>query len=174
MIPADDRRAPRIAVELPIWIEVLGDPRPHHDAPFVAAGTNPTESVKYPAEMVGTTFASIVCDIAENGCRIRGRTVPPLLSRLAMWFTLPDVGDVMALGLVMWRRRSTAGADDSSTHVGEFGVLFEAVPLEARTAIYARSSCRSRALLGTGASLVAAGGEEEGEDENGPVPGPVQ
>ena len=60
------------------------------------------------------------------------------MSRVAMRFDIKGVGHVDAIGWVMWQRTEDCevpGPSGPTTLSKGFGVLFEAIPLETRTAI---------------------------------------
>jgi hypothetical protein len=64
----------------------------------------------------------------------------PLLSRVAFSFELKDFGRIEAIGWTLWRRSEDCeipceGASPITLAKG-FGILFEAIPLDARIAIH--------------------------------------
>ena len=130
------RHAPRIIMNTPTVVEVVGQ-REAKLHPNLAAVY---ERVKPSIEHVGQKFPGIVRDLSTNGAFITGRPLP-LLSRVTFTFQLEGFGEVEALAWTLWRRTADC---DIPREVGEplhlaagFGVLFEAIPLEARQAIAA-------------------------------------
>ena len=88
---------------------------------------------------VGTKFPAMIRDLSTNGAFVSGAPLP-LLSRVALKFELKGVGTVDAIGWVLWQRMDDCevpNADASSVLPKGFGVLFEAIPMETRTAIAA-------------------------------------
>jgi len=86
---------------------------------------------------IGSKFPAVVRDLSTNGAFISG-TPLPLLSRVALKFDLKGVGMIDAIGWVLWQRMDDCevpGAQGTSSLPKGFGVLFEAIPLETRTAI---------------------------------------
>ncbi|HTL33136.1 MAG TPA: hypothetical protein VL326_08425, partial [Kofleriaceae bacterium] len=64
----------------------------------------------------------------------------PLLSRVAIKFDVKGVGNIDAIGWVLWQRTDDCdipAAAGSATLPKGFGVLFEAIPMETRAAIAA-------------------------------------
>jgi hypothetical protein len=126
------RRAPRLAVNLPTLVEKIGH-RELHLHPSLAAIY---ERVHPNGENLGLKFPAAVHDLSANGCFVAGQALP-LLSRVALSFNLPGYGQVEALGWVLWRRSADCelppeGDEAPVTLQGGFGVLFEAIPLDAR------------------------------------------
>jgi hypothetical protein len=130
----DKRRANRIAVSYPTVIESIGQPvmQLHENLLRVYSRVAPN------AGEVGSKFPGTIRDLSTNGAFISGEPMP-LLSRVAFAFDLADFGRVEAIGWTLWRR-----ADDCEVPAGSsvatlprgFGVLFEAIPLDARLAIH--------------------------------------
>lgn len=86
---------------------------------------------------IGTKFPAVVRDLSTNGAFISG-TPLPLLSRVAIKFDLKGVGMIDAIGWVLWQRMDDCevpGAQGTSALPKGFGVLFEAIPMETRSAI---------------------------------------
>jgi hypothetical protein len=86
---------------------------------------------------IGTKFPAVVRDLSTNGAFISGAPLP-LLSRVALKFDLKGVGMVDAIGWVLWQRMDDCevpGASGASQLPKGFGVLFEAIPMETRSAI---------------------------------------
>lgn len=131
---AEKRLAPRITVELPTLVEVIGQ-REVELHPNLA---NVYERVRPATEMVGQRFPATLRDLSTNGAFIAGPALP-LLSRVAFRFGLDGVGQVDVLGWTLWRRRDDCeiprGEQSPVKLLAGFGVLFEAIPLEARAAI---------------------------------------
>jgi hypothetical protein len=84
----------------------------------------------------------VVRDLSTNGAFIAGPTLP-LLARVALSFELRGLGPVDAIGWVLWQRTAACevphGGGVITLPMG-FGVLFESIPLEARSAIAAMVS----------------------------------
>jgi hypothetical protein len=86
---------------------------------------------------IGTKFPAVVRDLSTNGAFVAGVTLP-LLSRVAMKFEIKGVGNVDAIGWVLWQRTEDCEVPTTSASAQlpkGFGVLFEAIPLETRAAI---------------------------------------
>jgi len=135
------RRAPRLTVNIPTLVEKIGH-RELHLHPTLAPLY---ERVHPNGENLGLKFPAALNDLSANGCFITGQALP-LLSRVALSFAVPGFGQVEALGWVLWRRTADceipmkAEADDPAgdrtlTLKAGFGVLFEAIPLDARLQI---------------------------------------
>ena len=140
---AERRHAPRINVTMPTLVEVIGQ-RELQLHPNLAAVY---ERVTPPPELVGKKFPGVLRDLSTNGAFISGVALP-LLSRLAFTFPLDGYGQVEVLGWVMWRRKADCeipreGGGESKLAAG-FGVLFEAIPLDARLAISKRVTARGQ------------------------------
>ncbi len=132
MAQTERRRAPRLAVNIPTLVEKIGH-RELHLHPGLAAVY---ERVHPNGENLGLKFPAAVHDLSANGCFVAGQAMP-LLSRVALSFALPGFGQVEALGWVFWRRNGDVDialdGDESALQLkAGFGVLFEAIPLEAR------------------------------------------
>lgn len=89
--------------------------------------------------LAGERFAAIVRDISVNGAFISG--VPlALLTRVAFSFELPEFGVIEVQGLSLWRREVASHERDAGggrvVSPPGFGILFEALPLDARVAIH--------------------------------------
>ena len=79
----------------------------------------------------------MVRDLSTNGAFISGAPLP-LLSRVAIKFDIKGIGMIDSIGWVLWQRMDDCevpGAQGNTTLPKGFGVLFEAIPLETRTAI---------------------------------------
>lgn len=86
---------------------------------------------------IGTKFPALVRDLSTNGAFIAGQPLP-LLSRVALKFDVKGVGMVDAIGWVLWQRMDDCevpGPNAAASLPRGFGVLFEAIPMETRTAI---------------------------------------
>jgi hypothetical protein len=135
------RHAPRVNVNIPTLIEVIGQ-RELQLHPNLAAVY---ERVAPPTEQQGKKFPGVVRDLSTNGAFISGAPLP-LLARIAFTFPFEAYGQIEVLGWVMWRRKDDCvipreGGEDLPLAAG-FGVLFEAIPLDARLAISKRVSAR--------------------------------
>jgi PilZ domain len=131
---ADNRRARRIAVNAAAVVESIGQPsvdlHPNLATVYSRVGADATS--------VGTRFPGVVRDLSTNGAFIAGEALP-LLSRVATRFDVPGVGPIEVIGWVLWRRSADcevpgAGGETLPLPRG-IGILFEAIPLEARNAI---------------------------------------
>jgi len=131
----DKRRATRVALNVPTVIEVIEQPQiqmhPNLEAVY--------ERVQPNNESVGQKFPGAVRDLSTNGAFIAGEPLP-LLSRVSFVFELQDFGSVTVYGWTLWRRGSDCEiprADGAAALLPRgFGVLFEAIPLDARIAIH--------------------------------------
>lgn len=121
------------------------------NVPTVVQPVAPTETALHPdlervyqrvvpsVEAVGQKFTGMVRDVSINGAFIACEPLP-LLTRVSFTFPLEDFGQVEALGWILWRREEACevpgpGGEPMTLPRG-FGVLFEAIPLEARIAIH--------------------------------------
>jgi hypothetical protein len=81
-----------------------------------------------------------VRDLSTNGAFISGMSLP-LLTRVAMRFDIVGIGAIDAVGWVLWQRTDDCElpgpSDQTLTLPKGFGVLFESIPLETRSAIAA-------------------------------------
>lgn len=132
----EQRRAARISVNIPTLVEVIGQ-REVRLHPALAAVY---ERVRPSQDMVGKKFPGVLRDLSTNGAFISGASLP-LLSRVAFTFPLEGHGQVEVLGWTLWRRTGDCeipqnGGAAVRLQAG-FGVLFEAISLEARLAIAA-------------------------------------
>lgn len=88
---------------------------------------------------MGTRFPAVVRDLSTNGAFICGPPLP-LLSRVAIKFELRGIGTIDAVGWVLWQRTNDCELplpSGNTTLPKGFGLLFESIPLESRTAIAA-------------------------------------
>jgi hypothetical protein len=132
---SDARRAPRLVVNAPAVVESIGQ-GPMQLHPNLARVFRRVDADR---SSIGTRFPAIIRDLSTNGAFIAGSPLP-LLSRVALKFDVKGIGMVDAIGWVLWQRMDDCelpGADAPSTLPKGFGVLFEAIPMETRTAIAA-------------------------------------
>jgi hypothetical protein len=134
---SDVRRAPRLVVNAPAVVESIGQTamQLHPNLARVFRRVDADRS------SLGAKFPAVVRDLSTNGAFISGPPLP-LLSRVAMRFDVKGVGSIDAIGWVLWQRMddcevpSAKGQAATTLHKG-FGVLFEAIPMETRSAIAA-------------------------------------
>jgi hypothetical protein len=89
------------------------------------------------ASTVGKRFPAVVRDLSTNGAFISGAQLP-LLARVAIKFDVRGIGPIDAVGWVLWQRTADCQLPGPGGNVAlpqGFGVLFESIPLETRTAI---------------------------------------
>ena len=131
---SDTRRAPRLVVNAPAVVESIGQgsKQLHPNLAKVFRRIDADRS------SIGTKFPAVVRDLSTNGAFISGSPLP-LLSRVALKFDVKGVGVVDAIGWVLWQRMDDCELPGShaQTLPKGFGVLFEAIPMETRTAIAA-------------------------------------
>ena len=142
--PNEKRRASRVLVDIPIVVESIGQPplklHPNLEKLY--------ERVAAAEDRKGDRVIGAVRDLSTNGAFISSEPLP-LLSRVAIRFKLEGHGSIEAIGWVLWRRTDDCeiprddGAPPSVLPRG-FGVLFEAVPLDARLAIHKMVSQASK------------------------------
>ena len=131
---ADLRRARRIVVNAPAVVESIGQPsvdlHPHLAAVYTRVGAD--------AASIGKRFPGVIRDLSTNGAFIAGEALP-LLSRVAVRFDLEGAGAIEVIGWVLWRRSGDcevpSGSGEALPLPRGIGILFEAIPLEARNAI---------------------------------------
>src|SRR5262245_23349660 len=132
---ADARRAPRLVVNAPAVVESIGQsPMTLH--PNLAKVFRRVDADR---SAIGTKFPAVVRDLSTNGAFIAGDPLP-LLSRVALKFDVKSIGMIDAIGWVLWQRTEDCempGATSPTKLPKGFGVLFEAIPMDARTAIAA-------------------------------------
>ena len=132
----EQRRAQRLVVSIPTVVEKLGA----RELPLHPVLVPIYERVQPDKSDLGLKFPASIKDLSTNGCFIAGLPIP-LLSRVAFTFPLPGFGQVDALGWVLWRRREDAqvpaknGGGTPILLKAGFGLLFEAISLDARGAI---------------------------------------
>ena len=135
MTKPDLRRASRIAVNLPMVIEAIEQPpmQLHENLAKVYTRVTPT------APESNEKFPGTLRDLSTNGAFIAG-TPMPLLTRVAFSFDLQGFGRIEAIGWTLWRRSEDCevplASGESAVLPKGFGILFEAVPLDARIAIH--------------------------------------
>lgn len=130
----EKRQAHRVLLNSPTVIH----PLPPADTAQGAGPDRSYERVVPNAHLVGQTFPAVVRDISVNGAFIAGEPLP-LLTRVSFSFSLEGYGQIDALGWSLWRREHDTEVPDASGSMvilpKGFGVLFEAIPLDARIAI---------------------------------------
>jgi len=130
----DHRRATRIICNLPVLIQPIGQPSMKlHDAIAKVY-----ERVPANQDRIGERIPATIRDLSTNGAFFAGPALP-LLSRVAFTFALEDHGQVDAVGWTLWRRNSDCEVPRDSgpaTLPQGFGVLFEAIPIDARITIH--------------------------------------
>jgi hypothetical protein len=141
------RRAARLVVNAPAIVESIGQ-GPMHLHPNLAAVFRRVEA---DPTTIGQRFPAVVRDLSTNGAFISA-TPLPLLSRVAVKFELKTIGSVDAVGWVLWQRAEDCELPAQTGQTGPaappgqagmitlpkgFGVLFESIPLEIRSAIAA-------------------------------------
>ena len=140
---AEARRAPRLIVNAPAVVESIGQ-GPMQLHPNLARVFRRVDADR---SSIGSKFPAVVKDLSTNGAFISG-TPLPLLSRVAIKFDLKGVGMIDAIGWVLWQRMDDCevpGAKGAATLPKGFGVLFEAIPMETRSAIANLVNTYSRA-----------------------------
>src|SRR5437763_12801900 len=128
----DVRRAPRLVVNAPAVVESIGQTSMalHPNLQKVFRRVDADKS------SIGTKFPAVVRDLSTNGAFITGKPLP-LLARVAIKFDVKGVGMIDAIGWVLWQRMDDCElpADGKNATLPKgFGVLFEAIPMETRTA----------------------------------------
>lgn len=130
---SENRRAARLVVNAPAVVESIGQvPITLH--PNLAAVYR---RVAADESTLGQRFPAIVRDLSTNGAFISGPELP-LMSRVAIKFELRGVGPVDAVGWVLWQRTADCELPTVNGMVAlpnGFGVLFESIPLDVRSAI---------------------------------------
>jgi len=132
---SDHRRAPRLVLNAPAVVESIGQV-PMNLHPNLAAVFRRVEA---DPSTIGQRFPAILRDLSTNGAFVSGQLLP-LMSRVAMKFELRGFGPVDAVGWVLWQRAEDCELPTVSGMLSlpkGFGLLFESIPLEARTAIAA-------------------------------------
>ncbi len=130
---SEHRRAARLVVNAPAVVESIGQvPMTLH--PNLAAVFRRVDA---DGSTIGKRFPAVIRDLSTNGAFIAGPPLP-LLSRVAVKFEIRGMGSVDAVGWVLWQRTDDCElpADAGTTSLPKgFGVLFESIPLEIRSAI---------------------------------------
>lgn len=132
---SDIRRAPRLVVNAPAIVESIGQGsmQLHPNLAKVFRRVDADRS------SIGSKFPAVVRDLSTNGAFISGASLP-LLSRVALKFEVKGVGTIDAIGWVLWQRMDDCelpGSQTAQTLPKGIGVLFEAIPMETRSAIAA-------------------------------------
>ena len=132
---SEHRRAARLVVNAPAVVESIGQvPMALH--PNLA---KVFRRVDADAATVGKRFPAVVRDLSTNGVFVSGAPLP-LLSRVALKFDIRGIGPIDAVGWVLWQRTNDCELPTETgvtTLPKGFGVLFESIPLEVRSAIAA-------------------------------------
>jgi hypothetical protein len=134
-VSKEKRRALRLLLNTPALVEAIPMPKVelHDNLKQVYQRVSPNE------DKVGERIALNLRDLSTNGAFLAGDPLP-LLSRVACSFDLEGFGRIEALGWVLWRRTDACTVPRSDGSEAElpqgFGVLFEAIPLDARLAIH--------------------------------------
>lgn len=132
---SEPRRAPRLLVNAPAIIESIGQP-PLILHPNLARVFRRVEADK---STIGLRYPALIRDLSTNGAYVAGPPLP-LLSRVALKFDVKGVGTVDAIGWVMWQRVDDCEIQNAGEALAlpkGFGVLFEAIAIETRSAIAA-------------------------------------
>lgn len=134
MTSPEKRKAGRLALNLPMLVESIGQPpmQLHPNLAKVYTRVSPVSGK-------GDKFPATLRDLSTNGAFVVGDPLP-LLSRIAFSFELADFGRIEAIGWTLWRRSQDCeipceDANPIALPKG-FGILFEAIPLDARLAIH--------------------------------------
>ncbi len=130
---ADHRRAPRLVVNAPAVVESIGQPsmelHPNLAAVFRRVDADKTS--------IGKRFPAVVRDLSTNGAFISCPPLP-LLARVALKLEIKGIGSIDAVGWVLWQRTEDCEVPGATGALPKgFGVLFEAIPLDTRSAIAA-------------------------------------
>jgi hypothetical protein len=129
------RRAARLVINAPAIVESIGQ-GPMQLHPNLAAVFRRVEA---DTTTLGQRFPAVVRDLSTNGAFISGAPLP-LLARVALKFEIKAIGTVDAIGWVLWQRAADCELPTPTGTVTlpkGFGVLFESIPLEIRSAIAA-------------------------------------
>ena len=129
------RRAARLVVNAPAIVESIGQGamQLHPNLAAVFRRVDADEST------IGKRFPAVVRDLSTNGAFISGAPLP-LLARVAVKFEVKSIGPIDAVGWVLWQRTEDCELptlDGTITLPKGFGVLFESIPLDIRSAIAA-------------------------------------
>jgi len=129
------RRAARLVINAPAIVESIGQGQMQLHPNLAAV----FRRVDADTSTIGQRFPAVVRDLSTNGAFISGAPLP-LLARVAVKFEIKTIGTVDAVGWVLWQRASECELPTPSgpiTLPKGFGVLFESIPLEIRSAIAA-------------------------------------
>ncbi|MGQ0507824.1 MAG: PilZ domain-containing protein [Myxococcaceae bacterium] len=133
MSEMERRAAERAGITVPIELVVIGQP-----LAFDETSGDPIERAAFSRQMRGEKIEATLLDISINGCRVGAERFPPVLTRVSVKFNLPTYGEVEGVALVMWRRvvpyEYSKNGHKFLREAG-FGLVFESLSLEARTAI---------------------------------------
>ena len=135
MSSSDNRRAPRLVVNAPAVVESIGQNMMQLHPSLAKV----FRRVDADTSTLGQKFPCVVRDLSTNGAFISGVTLP-LLARVALRLDVRGVGPIDAVGWVLWQRTADcelASDGKKATLPKGFGILFEAIPLETRSAIAA-------------------------------------
>lgn len=130
----EKRRARRVLLNVPTVVQALA---PADKAMSMQAEPG-YERVTSSVQTAGWSFPAVVRDISVNGAFIAGEPLP-LLTRVQFTFPLEGYGEIDVLGWSLWRREADCevpGPEGVTVLPRGFGVLFEAIPLDARIAIH--------------------------------------
>ena len=129
----DKRGANRIALSAPLVAESIGQ------APLELHANLQKIYTRVDAVPASEKFPGTLRDLSTNGAFVASENPLPLLARVAFRFELPTFGALEGVGWTLWRRASDCevpGKDGSPVVLpAGFGLLFEAIPLDARIAI---------------------------------------
>jgi len=133
MAGADQRRALRLLMDVPIEVESIGQAELDLDPKLRPI----YQRVQAAEERRGHRMTGALLDLSTNGAFVAAEPLP-LLSRVALRFRLEEI-HIDAIGWILWRRIEhcaivRAGGTPLALPPG-FGVLFEAIPLDARLRI---------------------------------------
>jgi hypothetical protein len=126
----DVRRAPRLVVNAAAVVESIGQVQMQLH-PSLAKVFRRVDADR---SSIGTKFPAVVRDLSTNGAFITGSPLP-LLARVAIKFDVKGVGPIDAIGWVLWQRMDDCELPNGGPLPKGFGVLFEAIPMDTRTAI---------------------------------------
>jgi hypothetical protein len=133
IVQHEKRQARRVLLNVPTVVR----PLPSEGPP--KAAEEHFERVVSSMDVIGKDYPAVVRDISVNGAFIAGEPLP-LLTRVSFSFPLEGYGQIDALGWSLWRREQDYEVPDPNGTAlilpKGFGVLFEAIPLDARIAIH--------------------------------------
>ena len=141
----EKRRADRILLNEPVVLEPVDLPpmRLHDNLASVYERVEPVSATG------NGRFEAVIRDLSTNGAFLTGEPVP-LLTRLACSFELDGFGRIETIGWTLWRRDRDCeiprGDGTSVTLPRGFGILFEAISLDARIAIHERVAGAAKGL----------------------------